>query len=181
MDILKTDFKQGFKGYNVEEVDAFVTKVVGQYETLMQENKKLEEKITDLEAQLTEYQNKEQDIHGLIALTRETVSEAKIVVNQQVEGILEEANLQAKLIIDKAEAKARDQLRTLKEEVRIQQDQLRELHYQEKRFKERIRQLMENIWEIMESAGKAVEPVKDISQTQVYQELGNDDADFELD
>lgn len=182
MDILKAEFKQSFKGYNVEEVDAFVAKVVTQYETLIQENKRLEEEIEDLKAQLQEYHNKEQDIHGLLALTKEACIEAKEVANQHAESILEEARLQAKIILDKAELAAKQQLNELYEEIKQQKAQLRVLLNQEKQFKERVRQLMEAVWGIIETSGKTVEvEANDDFKTRVYRELASTETDVDLD
>lgn len=183
IDILNTEFKQGFKGYNVEEVDAFLANIVGKYESLIQENKKLEDEIARLQTSLKEYQNKEQDIHGLIALTRETVSEAKAVVNQQAEAILEEANLQAKLIIDKAELAGRQQLSAIQEETKQAQAHLDELVQHEKAFKEKMRQLMETFWGMIESVGHDI-PIKektDLAQTKMYREVAVTDIESDLD
>lgn len=37
-ELLNTHFDQAFRGYNPGQVDTFITRLVGEYETLMQEN-----------------------------------------------------------------------------------------------------------------------------------------------
>jgi len=54
-DILQAEFKRVWKGYNPDEVDAFLHRVVGEYETLYRENERLRERIKELEARIDEY------------------------------------------------------------------------------------------------------------------------------
>src|SRR5690554_5991335 len=99
MDIHNTDFKRSFKGYNEEEVDEFVAKIVSHYESLYQENKRLQDEIQTLQEELQKKQSREQDVLDLISLTKQAVSEIRDLSTTQSEAVLEEAKLKAAQIV----------------------------------------------------------------------------------
>ena len=113
IDIHNAEFKRSFRGYNQEEVDDFLDRIVSKYEDLFKENQAMHEQIQQLEQDLRKYQNKESDIYGLITLTRETATEAKEVASQQAQSIIDEANVKANVILEKAKYKARQTSRSI--------------------------------------------------------------------
>ena len=68
LDIHNTEFTRTFRGYNEEEVDEFVAKIVSHYESLYQENKRLQDEIQTLQEELQKKQSREQDVLDLISL-----------------------------------------------------------------------------------------------------------------
>ncbi|MDF2569775.1 MAG: divIVA, partial [Sporomusa sp.] len=52
LDIHSKEFKRSFRGYNEEEVDEFLDKVIKDYETLYRENIDLKETIERLNSKL---------------------------------------------------------------------------------------------------------------------------------
>lgn len=157
IDIHNTKFKTTFKGYNQEEVDAFVAKIVVEYENIYKENQRLREEKTQLEEKFKSQSNREQDIYDLLALTKETVAEAKEIANHQSATLVEEAKKEAERI--KRQAKL---------DVEEQKQRLRELEVKERRFKEQIRQLMETFWNMLEDNNKAF---SDDEPTRTYNEV----------
>ncbi len=175
MDIHNAEFKRSFKGYNEEEVDSFLAKVVGEYEKLWKDNKRLSDEVEELRGSIKSYQNKEQDIHGLITLTKEMVSEAKAIANQQAQSLVEQARLQAKMITEEAKDQAQKDILSAREEVELAQRRLKELSSKEKSFKERMRQLMETFWAMLEDVSERV-PITEKAEennenTKIYREV----------
>lgn len=157
IDIHNAEFKRTFKGYSEEEVDAFLAKVVGEYEQLFQENKRLRDEVQTLKSQLGEFQSKDDDIHGLIALAKQTVEEARETAKSQADNLVADAKLRA----EREAAEVENELQSKRH--RIQQ-----LSREEKLFKERMRQLMETFWSMLERT--ELESVSD--DTKVYRDLG---------
>ncbi|MFB5066306.1 MAG: DivIVA domain-containing protein [Candidatus Wallacebacter cryptica] len=178
IDIHNAEFKRSFRGYNEEEVDEFLSRIVSEYENVVQQNKDLKEEIKKLEEELRQFQNKESDIYGLITLTRETVSEAKEVANQQAQSIIDEANLKAKVIIDEAKFKAKQILQENTEQLEQLQQKVRRLSEVEAAFKQRMRQLMETIWAMLEDVKiTEIKQQDESAATRVYEDLA---AEVEL-
>lgn len=149
LDFHNTEFTRTFRGYNEEEVDEFVTKIVSHYESLYQENKRLQEEIQNLQEELQKKQSREQDVLDLISLTKQAVSEIRDLSTTQSEAVVKEAKLKAAQIVAEAEAR----LKAVKSAERI--------------FKQRMRTLMESIWSMVEET----EFVEEASEkTKVYRE-----------
>lgn len=140
IDIHNAEFKRSFKGYNEEEVDAFLAKVVSEYENLYQENVSLKESVRKLEQELSQQGTREQDIYRLIALTKETVAEAKEVARNQ-----------ASEIVAAAKRKAEAEVAENEQRLREYQSRLAAMQRQEQKFKERLREVMESVWRQVES------------------------------
>jgi len=170
IDIHNAEFKRSFKGYNEEEVDAFLARIVSEYENLYQQNKDLQQRIAQLEQELKQYKNKESDIYGLITLTRETVAEAKEVATQHSQAIIDEATMKAKVIIDEAKLKAKQILNDSQAQLAQVQQRVSELRRIEKEFKESMRRVMESTWSIIDSGLKDIEP-DESGVTKVYREI----------
>ena len=141
IDIHNAEFKRSFKGYNEEEVDAFLAKVVSEYENLFQENQRLHDEVATLTSKLSHMGNREDDVYHLISLTKETVAEARDVAKQHAADIVAEAESRAKSILAEAEAQEKKYIY-----------RLQRMAEQESEFKERIRELMESIWRQVEAA-----------------------------
>ncbi len=148
MDI-HTDFKRSFKGYNEEEVDEFVAKIVSHYESLYQENQRLKEEIERLKGELQKKQNREQDVLDLISLTKQTAAEIREMANARSEAVLDEANRKAAAILSEAEARLNAVKRT------------------ERVFKQRMRALMEATWKMLEEP--QVDEVDE--ETKIYRDV----------
>ena len=129
-----TDFRRSFKGYNEEDVDEFVAKVVSHYEDLYQENKRLQEEIKALKQELEKKQDREQDVLDLIALTKQTAAEIRDLANARSSAVLDEAKRKAATIIAEAEARLEAVKRT------------------ERMFRHRMQALMESTWKMLEQA-----------------------------
>ncbi|HHT72699.1 MAG TPA: DivIVA domain-containing protein [Firmicutes bacterium] len=148
MDI-HTDFKRAFKGYDVEEVDEFVAKIVSHYESLYQENQRLQEQIEALKAEVQKKQNREQDVLDLISLTKQSVAEIRDIANTRAAAILDEAERQAAVKLSEAEARLNVVKRT------------------ERLFKERMRAVMEATWKMLEES--QLEEVDE--ETKIYRNM----------
>lgn len=180
IDIHNAEFKRSFKGYSEEEVDTFLEKVVTEYENLFRENKKLKDEIERLQQELKKLKNKEEDIYGLITLTKEAVTEAKAVATEQGQSIIDDANLKAKVIMDEAKWKANQSLKESQTELEQVKGRIGDFIRTEKQFKRRMRQLMETFWAMIEEIDdyadkhdeeSKIEPENKLDETKVYTDL----------
>lgn len=133
-ELLQTDFKQTFRGYNKEEVDAFVTRIVKAYETLARQNAELEEKIEQLEVVLQQKEEEatqrektlEQMQNDTIALQEKYEKEAverRQAIEQEATNVMTEAQAEANRLIQSAQ----HAVQQLKQEEKMLCDNLRQL------------------------------------------------------
>lgn len=106
-DIHQAEFKRVWKGYNPEEVDAFLQRVVGAYESVFKENERLRQRIQELEARVEEYTRTEAQIDEVLALAKKTAADLKEAAEHQAQSLVNEAKITAQKIVADAEARAR--------------------------------------------------------------------------
>ena len=95
LDIRKHEFKKSLRGFDVEEVSAFLDLVSVEYENIIRENALLNEKLKEYNNQLKKYH----DIEG-------TLQETLLSAERAREETVNTAKKQADVIIREAEVKA---------------------------------------------------------------------------
>lgn len=97
LDIRKQEFSRGLRGFDAEEVQAFLQMVSEQWEELLDENRRRDEKIRELENKMAHYEKVEEALQEALQTARETARNAR-----------ENAEERAALLLEQAEAKAQE-------------------------------------------------------------------------
>ena len=97
LDIRKQEFTRAFRGYDAEEVQAFLSMLSNQWEEVIDEGRRRDEKIRELETKLVHYEKVEEALQEALTTARETSRKA-----------LENAETKAQLIVERAENRAED-------------------------------------------------------------------------
>lgn len=112
LDIRKQEFTRGFRGYDADEVDAFLQMVSSQWEELLDARRRLEQRVEDLEGKVRHYERVE-----------EALQEALATARQNARQIVDGAHHKAQSLLNEAEAKAHDIKRGAEEErVRLKRE-----------------------------------------------------------
>lgn len=105
IEIKQQQFEKSLRGYDVADVQAFLTLVSNEYEHLLTKNKELEDQIEKLGDRVRHYERVEEALHETLQTTKESVAqkmdnarlEAKNTTDKaqmEAEGIIQEANQQ---------------------------------------------------------------------------------------
>lgn len=97
LDIQNHEFKKSFRGYNENEVDEFLDRIVADYEKLLRENEKLKEKSGANDRELNHYKGLEQNLQDTLMVAQKTA-----------EDVLNSARKNAKEIRDNAANEAQN-------------------------------------------------------------------------
>ncbi len=108
LDIQNKEFSRSFRGYNEEEVDEFLDRIVEDYEALFRENAELKDKIRELEEKISEYKKMESSLQEALLLAQKTAEEKRLNAEREAEIILKEARIEAQKIVDGALAKVQE-------------------------------------------------------------------------
>jgi len=117
--IKKQEFEKSMRGYNVEEVQAFLNKISSDMEELINENEALEQEVAALSNKVVEFQKIEKNLQDTLIKTQETSALALESAKKQAALIVKEAEIKASQIIQNAENIAnemRNAVITLREE-----------------------------------------------------------------
>jgi cell division initiation protein len=98
MDIEQQEFTRSFRGYNEEEVDDFLDKIVKDYEELINENLRLNEEIEKMQEKLKEFSEIEETLRSALLNAQKSAEEMKGRVENEAKIIIEKAEMEAKAL-----------------------------------------------------------------------------------
>lgn len=146
LDIHNKEFKRSFRGYNEDEIDEFLDKVVKDYEQLYRENLDLKENMDRLKTKVEHFQHLENTLHNTLVVAQETAEEVKLNAKKESELIIKEAKVNGQKLIDEANEKVRQKMAEY-EEI-LQKPQL---------YRTRMRSLILTQLELMKDSDEADE------------------------
>jgi cell division initiation protein len=97
-DIKKTDFRKSLRGFDVNEVEAFLETVSNHYERLLIENKNLMEKIKSLTSDINIYKENELTLQKAIVKSQDLAEEIVNNAKRKADLIVREAELNSKKV-----------------------------------------------------------------------------------
>jgi cell division initiation protein len=139
LDIQQKQFPMKFRGFDVEEVYAFLEVIREEMEDLLRENANLKENIQRLETQIKEYRDMET-----------TLRETLLTAQQMVEDYKTNARKEAELVVKEAELKSDAVLRDAQEKVIKIHEDIVDLKGIRRHFKEEIKRLVEGHLKMIE-------------------------------
>ncbi|MBP2630883.1 MAG: DivIVA protein [Firmicutes bacterium] len=110
LDIHNKEFKRSFRGYNEDEIDEFLDKVVKDYEQLYRDNLELKENIDRLKSKVEHFQHLENTLHNTLVVAQETAEEVKLNAKKEADLIVKEAKINGQKLIDEATGKVRQRI-----------------------------------------------------------------------
>lgn len=102
LEIRRQQFKKVLRGYDPVEVDTFLEMISSEVEAYIKENKKLQEKVMELEVQLRDYKNMEKTLQQTLMQAQEASGKSIENSRKEAQLIVQEAELKAQQILDKA-------------------------------------------------------------------------------
>ncbi|MCG1013376.1 DivIVA domain-containing protein, partial [Tepidanaerobacter sp. GT38] len=102
LEIQKKEFSKALRGYNTDEVDEFIDRMLENYERIYKENRDLKEQIQLLQEKLQNYRDIEATLKNTLVLAEKTAEEVKSNAEKEREAILKEASLRAEGILQSA-------------------------------------------------------------------------------
>ncbi len=149
LEIRKKEFRRCFRGYDEQEVDAFLDQVIVTVEELIKENARLQDLVERSEQNIARYQEIEDALKQTMVFAQKNAQELKHNVEKEAEVILQEAHAQAGQITRDA---ARTAEQTIAEAERRAEELLRRAHQQAEHSLEeahrRVDQLLREYQEI---------------------------------
>lgn len=109
-------FNRTLRGYDPEEVNRFLDKVIGQVEQMVSEMKRKDTEIAELKGleienqklkdQIDQYERMEETLNKAILMAQKTSEQMKLAAHDECETILEDAKRNASRIVNEALLKA---------------------------------------------------------------------------
>lgn len=155
LDIQQQQFKLKFRGFDIQEVDSYLEQMADAFESFLDNNKSLREKIERLMLENQGYQKRE-----------ETFKRAMLNSQKVLEQIKKNAEKSAELIIAEAEVKAEKILNRAHNRLAQLHEDITELKRQRMQIEVQIRSVIEAHSKLLD-IGKEEEKETDESETKV--------------
>lgn len=139
LDIQQKQFPMKFRGFDVEEVYAFLEIIREEMEDLLRDNANLKETIQRMESQIKEFRDMET-----------TLRETLLTAQQMVEDYKTNARKEAELLVKEAELKSDTMLKEAQEKVIKIHEDIVDLKGIRRHFKEELKRMVESHLKMME-------------------------------
>ncbi len=139
LDIQQKQFPMKLRGFDVEEVYAFLEVIREEMEDLLRENANLKENIQRLDNQMKEYRDMETTLRETLLTAQQMVEDYKMNARKEAELVVKEAELRAESLLNEAQEKV----------IKIHED-IVDLKGIRRHFKEEVKRLVESHLRMLE-------------------------------
>jgi cell division initiation protein len=139
LDIQQKQFPMKIRGFDVEEVYAFLEIIREEMEDLLRENASLKENVQRLESQLKEHRDMETTLRETLMTAQQMVDDYKTNARKEAELVVKEAELKSDTILKEAQEKV----------IKIHED-IVDLKGIRRHFKEEVKRLVESHLKMLE-------------------------------
>ncbi|PWV89392.1 cell division initiation protein [Paenibacillus cellulosilyticus] len=154
LDIHNKEFGRRLRGYDEDEVNEFLDQVIKDYESLIRENKEMQNQLLGLQEKLNHFSNIEETLSKTIIIAQEAADEVKSNAKKEAQLIVKEAEKNADRIINESLSKSRKvalEVEELKKQASIYRARFRTL------VEAQLELLSQDGWEALESSAAAAQ------------------------
>jgi cell division initiation protein len=108
LEIQNKQFGKKMRGYDEDQVDEFLDRVTEDYEALYRENANLKDRVKILEDKIKHYTDMEASLQNALIMAQSTADEATRTAQEKGRLIMEQAEEEARRIIERAYKKVED-------------------------------------------------------------------------
>ncbi len=135
--------KRAINGYNTEEVDDFLDELTVAYEKIYKEATDSKQTIETLTTELARFKSMEATLQNTLVMAQSTAEDVKNVAKQQAE-----------VIINEAQASAKQELAKLDSEIKLKQKEIEDLQKQFDIYKAKMESLLISQLELLKDSLK---------------------------
>lgn len=102
LEIKQQEFEKSLRGYDKDEVQAFLNLISNEWEHLVAKNRELEKRIEELEEKLKHYERVEEALHETLQTAKESAEQKLTGARKDARNKIEKAEIEAESIIREA-------------------------------------------------------------------------------
>src|ERR687889_376210 len=151
IDIRRKEFKNGFRGYEANQVDDFLDAVADEFERNYTENQRTREEVSSLRDRLQQFEDLEGSIRDALVHAEQASNDLKRAAAQEAEGIKRSAQREADFTIREAQSRSHQMLADSSARIERVQDSYDALQEAKRSFANEFRHLLKTYTDIMEN------------------------------
>jgi cell division initiation protein len=151
IDVRRKEFRNGFRGYDANQVDDFLDAVADEFERTYMENSRLREEVSGLRERLQQFEELEGSIRAALIHAEQAANDLRRSANWEADDLRKSAAREADLTIRDAKARAHQMLAESSARVEAIQESYDALQEAKRKFSGDFRQLLKTYNEMMDS------------------------------
>src|SRR5215203_230102 len=150
-DVRRKEFRNGFRGYDANQVDDFLDAVADEFERTYTENSRLREEVSSLRERLQQFEELEGSIQAALVHAEQAASDLRRTATWEAEDVRKSASREADLTIREAQARAHQMLAESSARVEHIQTSYDALQEAKRSFTNDFRQLLKAYADVMDN------------------------------
>src|SRR5215217_7621161 len=151
IDVRRKEFRNGFRGYDANQVDDFLDAVADEFERTYMENSRLREEVSGLRERLQQFEELEGSIRAALIHAEQAANDLRRTATLEADDLRKSATREADLTIRDAKARAHQMLAESSARVERIQESYDALQEAKTTFASDFRQLLKTYTEVMDS------------------------------
>ncbi|MFC2336843.1 MAG: DivIVA domain-containing protein [Negativicutes bacterium] len=152
-DIHNKEFSRHFRGYDEDEVDAFLDEIVNDFDTLLRENQRLREEIEIYQKQKTQFAEMEKHLQNTLETAKKTAAEVVENAKQRAEEMRQSTEEECTNRLWQMELETKQKLAEVEEKIRQETVRYEETRRQCRQFLIQIKSLFRTELDILDDPG----------------------------
>src|SRR5215212_2629507 len=151
IDVRRKEFRNGFRGYDANQVDDFLDAVADEFERTYTENARLREEVSSLRERLQQFEELEGSIRAALVHAEQAANDLRRTATWEAEDVRKSAAREADLTVREAQARAHQMLAETSGRVERVQESYEALQEAKRGFTNDFRQLLKTYSQVMDS------------------------------
>ena len=151
IDIRRKEFRNGFRGYDANQVDDFLDTVADEFERTYNENQRMREETNSLRERLQQFEDLEGSIRAALVHAEQAANDLRRSANKEAEDVRQGARRDAEFAVRDAQARSHQMLADSSSRIERVQDSYEALQDAKKSFANDFRHLLKTYMDMMEN------------------------------
>jgi cell division initiation protein len=151
IDIRRKEFKNGFRGYDANQVDDFLDAVADEFERNYTENQRMREEVSSLRDRLQQFEDLEGSIRAALVHAEQASNDLRRAATQEAEDVRQSAQREADFTIREAQTRSHQMLADSSARIERVQESYEALQEAKRGFANDFRHLLKTYMDMMEN------------------------------
>ncbi|HEV2742685.1 MAG TPA: DivIVA domain-containing protein [Rubrobacter sp.] len=151
IDLRRKEFRNGFRGYDANQVDDFLDTVADEFERNYNENQRMREETNSLRERLQQFEDLEGSIRAALVHAEQAANDLRRSANREAEDVRQSARREAEFTVKDAQSRSHQILADSASRIERVQDSYEALQDAKRSFANDFRHLLKTYMEMMEN------------------------------
>jgi len=151
IDIRRKEFRNGFRGYDANQVDDFLDAVADEFERSYTENQRMREEVSSLRDRLQQFEDLEGSIRAALVHAEQSANDLRRAANREAEDVRQSARREAEFTIREAQSRSHQMLADSSARIERVKESYEALQEAKRSFANDFRHLLKTYMDMMEN------------------------------